>query len=231
MKQAESPPPAGRAVLDRLGIGEDPLVGADPVSFLRSLAAAAAALAKNPTGTAAANARLVIGLAAAVRAAAGRAVGLDTAGPASPVNGDKRFKDPAYAENPLFFLLEQQYLLTNWLVNRYCCSNRKNSGFSAYAGSLNRLSPLTGDAGPAVSRPTARPAAARTAAASPITSRAFAAAVPVGFLASAAAAAASERRNDTGSAPTSGSSPIPRRSRTARPAGGGLSACFIVSLS
>ncbi|HZJ05516.1 MAG TPA: alpha/beta fold hydrolase [Nocardioidaceae bacterium] len=117
MKQAESPPPAGRAVLDRLGIGEDPLVGADPVSFLRSLAAAAAALAKNPTGTAAANARLVIGLAAAVRAAAGRAVGLDTAGPASPVNGDKRFKDPAYAENPLFFLLEQQYLLTNQLVN------------------------------------------------------------------------------------------------------------------
>ena len=50
---------AGPAVLDRLGIAEDPLVGADPVSFLRSLAAAGAALAKNPMGTAAANARLI----------------------------------------------------------------------------------------------------------------------------------------------------------------------------
>ena len=28
------------SVLDRLGVAEDPLVGADPVSFLRSLAAA-----------------------------------------------------------------------------------------------------------------------------------------------------------------------------------------------
>jgi hypothetical protein len=56
---------SGVAVLDRLGIVEDPLIGADPVSFLRSLAAAATALAKNPVGTAAANARMALGLAAA----------------------------------------------------------------------------------------------------------------------------------------------------------------------
>ena len=84
---------SGSAVLGRLGVAEDPLVGADPVSFLRSLAAAAAALAKNPGGTAAANARMALGLAAALRATAGRAIGRDTPGPVSPQKGDKRFKD------------------------------------------------------------------------------------------------------------------------------------------
>ncbi|MEP6815098.1 MAG: hypothetical protein ABI873_06070, partial [Marmoricola sp.] len=106
----------GRAVLDRLGIAEDPMVGADPVAFLRSLAAAGAGLAKNPRATAAAHVRLMLGTAAALRAASGRAIGHDTDGPATPVKGDKRFNDPAYAENPLFFLLEQQYLLCKQLV-------------------------------------------------------------------------------------------------------------------
>jgi len=103
-------------VLDRLGVAEDPLVGADPVSFLRSLAAAGVGLVKNPVGAAASNARLAIGLAAAVRATAGRAVGRASAGPMSPATGDKRFADAAYAENPLYFLLAQQYLLSNQLV-------------------------------------------------------------------------------------------------------------------
>ena len=117
MKPASSPRAPGLAALDRLGVVEDPLIGADPVSFLRSLAAAAPALAKNPRGAIAANARMVVGLAAAVRAAAGRAVGLETAGPVSPAKGDKRFNDLAYAENPVYFLLAQQYLLTGRLVD------------------------------------------------------------------------------------------------------------------
>jgi polyhydroxyalkanoate synthase len=116
MSPAPTAESAGPSVLDRLGVAEDPLVGADPVSFLRSLAAAATGVAKNPAGAAAANARLLIGLAAAVRATAGRAVGRDSAGPLSPAKGDKRFADRAYAENPLYFLLEQQYLLTKQLV-------------------------------------------------------------------------------------------------------------------
>ncbi len=116
MKPEDSARSAGVAVLDRLGVSEDPMIGADPVSFLRSLASAAAALAKNPGGTAAANARMALGLAAAVRAAADRAIGRDTPGPVSPQKGDKRFKDLAYAENPLYFFLEQQYLLTDRLV-------------------------------------------------------------------------------------------------------------------
>ena len=114
--RAPSPESVGRAILDRLGIAEDPLVGADPVSFLRSLAAAVPSLVKNPTATAAASGRSAIGLAAAVRAAAGRAVGANTPAPLAPAIGDKRFLDPAYEGNPLYFLLEQEYLLTSQLV-------------------------------------------------------------------------------------------------------------------
>ncbi|MEO7351058.1 MAG: alpha/beta fold hydrolase [Marmoricola sp.] len=124
---------SGVAVLDRLGISEDPLVGADPVSFLRSLAAAAAALARNPTGTAAANARLVLGLASALRATAGRAIGRDSVGPVSPSKGDKRFKDLAYDENPLYFLLEQQYLLLDKLVTELLDAARLEAGKDAKA--------------------------------------------------------------------------------------------------
>ena len=104
------------SVLDRLGVAEDPLVGADPVSFLRSLAAAGTALVRRPTATAAPNARLALGLAAAIRAAAGITVGRPAAAPVSAAKGDKRFADQAYVENPLYFLLAQQYLLSNQLV-------------------------------------------------------------------------------------------------------------------
>ena len=89
----------------------------DPVSFLRSLAAGGVALLKNPAGAAAAHARLAIGLAAAFRASAAGAVGAEMSGPMSPAAGDKRFADPAYAANPLYFLLTQQYLLTGQLVS------------------------------------------------------------------------------------------------------------------
>jgi polyhydroxyalkanoate synthase len=117
MTPADQPRSTGLAILDRLGVAEDPLVGADPVSFLRSLGSAAAGLARNPTGTVAANARMMVGTTAAARAAAGRAIGRDSAGPATPVKGDKRFNDLAYAENPLYFFLAQQYLLVNKLVD------------------------------------------------------------------------------------------------------------------
>jgi len=108
---------AGRSALDRLGIAEDPLISADPVAFLRSLVAAGGSLAKNPAGAAAAGGRLAIGLAAAVQAAGSRAVGGDASGPVSPANSDKRFTDPAFADNPLYYLLAQQYLLTSKMVD------------------------------------------------------------------------------------------------------------------
>src|SRR5664280_686786 len=108
---------AGRSVLDRLGVAEDPLVGADPVAFLRSLVAAGGALAKNPARTAAASGRLAIGLAAAMRAAGARAMGVDEAGPVTPAPSDKRFVDPAFADNPLYYLLAQEYLLSSQMVD------------------------------------------------------------------------------------------------------------------
>ncbi len=116
MKPAQNPEPAGRAILDRLGIAEDPLIAADPVSFLRSLMSAGAGLAKNPAGVAAANARLAIGVAAASRAAAMRAFGSETPGPLTPAAGDKRFADEAFTDNALYFLMAQQYLLAGQLV-------------------------------------------------------------------------------------------------------------------
>ena len=60
MMRATDPESAARSVLDRLGIAEDPMSGADPVSFLRSLGAAGVGLVKNPAGVVAANARLAI---------------------------------------------------------------------------------------------------------------------------------------------------------------------------
>ncbi len=124
---------SGVAVLDRLGIVEDPLIGADPVSFLRSLAAAATALARNPVGAAAANGRLVLGLASALRATAGRAIGRDSVGPVSPSKGDKRFKDLAYDENPFYFLLAQQHLLLDKLVTELLDAARLEAGKDAKA--------------------------------------------------------------------------------------------------
>ena len=116
MKAADHLESVGRSLLDRLGIAEDPLSIADPVSFLRSLAAAGVALMKNPVGVAAANGRLAIGMAAAMKATTERALGGQTPGPMTPVNGDKRFADVAFTDNPVYFLLAQQYLLSSQLV-------------------------------------------------------------------------------------------------------------------
>ena len=115
MKSAQNPDAAG-PILDRLGAVEGPVIGADPVSLLRSLARAGVGVAKHPTGLVAANARLALGMASAVAATAGRAIGRDASGPVSPDKGDKRFADPAFEDNPVYFLLEQQYLLLNQLA-------------------------------------------------------------------------------------------------------------------
>jgi polyhydroxyalkanoate synthase len=104
-------------LLEMLGIAEDPMGAADPVSFLRSLAAMGPALLRNPAGVAAANARLAVGWASAAAATIARTFGVDASGPLSPNVGDKRFRDPAYDNNPLYFWLEQQYLLAGQLMS------------------------------------------------------------------------------------------------------------------
>jgi polyhydroxyalkanoate synthase len=101
---------------DRLGAVEVPLSELDPVSFGRSLLGAGPALLRSPLGVASACARWTIGSMAALGATLERSVGHEVEGPLSPAKSDKRFRDPAYVENPLYFLLAQEYLLGRQLV-------------------------------------------------------------------------------------------------------------------
>jgi polyhydroxyalkanoate synthase subunit PhaC len=107
---------SSRPVLDLVGIAENVTLEADPAALVRELMAAAGMTLKNPAGIIAANARLVWGSVGAFRAAAERGIGRDNPGPIAIARGDKRFSDPAYQENPAYFLLAQQYLLFGQLV-------------------------------------------------------------------------------------------------------------------
>ncbi|MBS1693321.1 MAG: alpha/beta fold hydrolase [Actinobacteria bacterium] len=106
-----------RPVSDLVGIAEDFSYVADPASLMRELLVTGALTLKNPAAVAAANARLAWGSIAAVRAAADRAIGKDTAGPIAVPRGDRRFSDAAFQENAAYFLLAQEYLLFSQLVN------------------------------------------------------------------------------------------------------------------
>ena len=95
---------------DLLGIAEDPLVAADPVSFLRSLGGAALATTRNPGAVMNAGMRFAVGAASALQGAAGRLLGPKGGASAAPVK-DKRFADEAFANHPFFYLLHQMYLV------------------------------------------------------------------------------------------------------------------------
>ena len=109
---------ASQPVMDDLiGIAEDFTVPNDPAGLMRELLLTGALTLRNPAGILAANSRLLWGTAAAIRAAADRALGGDRPGPVAIAHGDRRFSDPAYQENPAYFLLAQQYLLFGQLVD------------------------------------------------------------------------------------------------------------------
>jgi polyhydroxyalkanoate synthase subunit PhaC len=101
---------------DFAGITENLTVGSDSTDMLRELLIASGMTLKNPAGIIAANTRLIWGSAGAFRAAVGRAIGRDNAGPIAMPAGDKRFSDAAYQENPAYFVLAQQYLLFSQYV-------------------------------------------------------------------------------------------------------------------
>ena len=107
---------SSRPVLDLVGIAENFTFTVDPAALLRELLVTAGMTLKNPAGIMAANARLLWGSAAAYRAAVERTLGYDSPGPIAIARGDKRFSDPAYQQNPAYFLLAQQYLLFSQLV-------------------------------------------------------------------------------------------------------------------
>jgi polyhydroxyalkanoate synthase subunit PhaC len=118
MKSSGTPErPSSLPVLDLVGIAENFTFNVDAASLLRELLVTAGMTLQNPAGIIAANARLLWGSASAFRAAGERALGYDSPGPIAIGRGDKRFSDPAYQENPAYFLLAQQYLLFSQLVD------------------------------------------------------------------------------------------------------------------
>src|ERR1700756_4153541 len=104
-------------VQDLVGIAENFTFQADPAGLLRELLITAGMTLKNPVSIMAANARLLWGSAGAFRATVERALGYDRPGPIAIPRGDKRVSDPAYQQNPAYFLLAQQYLLFSRLVD------------------------------------------------------------------------------------------------------------------
>jgi polyhydroxyalkanoate synthase subunit PhaC len=106
-----------RPVQDLIGVAENVTFSADPAALFRELLTTAGMTLRNPAAVFAANTRLLWGCAGALRAAGERAMGRDTAGPIETARGDKRFADPAYQENPAYFLLAQQYLLFSRFVD------------------------------------------------------------------------------------------------------------------
>ncbi|HSK36597.1 MAG TPA: alpha/beta fold hydrolase, partial [Actinomycetota bacterium] len=84
----------------------------DPVSLARAMAEVGAGLARHPWGGALAGIRYAAGLAATGAVSAARVFGGQTAPPIPPPARDRRFTDEAWAGNPLFFGLQQSYLLT-----------------------------------------------------------------------------------------------------------------------
>jgi polyhydroxyalkanoate synthase len=84
------------------------IADADPVLFGRALARAVASSAANPLAVTRATMSFATTLAAAGRATAALMLGREVEAPV-PVDGDRRFADPTWSDNPAFFSLHQLY--------------------------------------------------------------------------------------------------------------------------
>lgn len=87
----------------------------DPLGFTEAWARTVSSLMENPEGVTEAWTRYLNDLAAATSAMATRAAAGEAAGPVAPGRRDRRFRDPAWDENPALFGLLQAYLLTSRL--------------------------------------------------------------------------------------------------------------------
>jgi polyhydroxyalkanoate synthase len=88
----------------------------DPLAVREALLDVGGRLARNPRQALAAGARFGFGLAEAAAAAAAKALGAEAAGPTAVDPDDRRFADPTWTENPVFFGLLQSYLLSARLL-------------------------------------------------------------------------------------------------------------------
>jgi polyhydroxyalkanoate synthase len=88
----------------------------DPVTFGEVLAETAAAIVRHPGPALDACARWANGMARAGCATLSRTLGADVPGPSHPGSRDRRFVDPTWEGNPLYFGLLQGYLLSAQLL-------------------------------------------------------------------------------------------------------------------
>ena len=89
----------------------------DPMAFGQALAQVGAGLALHPLEAFRAGTRFASGLVEAGAAVAVRALGGDAAGPVAPAAKDRRFTDPTWQENPVYFGLMEAYLLSARLAH------------------------------------------------------------------------------------------------------------------
>jgi polyhydroxyalkanoate synthase subunit PhaC len=88
----------------------------DPVGFGESLASVGRGLARNPVDALQALTRYTTDLVAASAAAAARSLGADSEGQSERRPRDRRFADPAWDRNPLYYWLREGYLLFDRLT-------------------------------------------------------------------------------------------------------------------
>ncbi len=97
--------------------GPDPMSKLDPLGLGSAWMRAMQEVGKNPGAVMAAATKYAGGIAEAVAATGARSLGADTPGPVAPKPKDRRFADPAWTENPVFFMILQGYLLWARLVD------------------------------------------------------------------------------------------------------------------
>jgi polyhydroxyalkanoate synthase subunit PhaC len=88
----------------------------DPVGFGESLASVGRGLARNPADALQALTRYTKDLVAASAVVAARSLGADCEGPAEHGPRDRRFADPAWEQNPVYYWLREGYLLFDRLT-------------------------------------------------------------------------------------------------------------------
>src|SRR5215813_709525 len=109
----ESPEPS-KGPVQR--VAQDVLDKVDPLSFGRSLAATAVGLARHPLSVLSAYQHFAVNAICSAQAVASRLIGSKGNSPLAPGSRDKRFSDPAWEDNPLFYALLQAHFLRERFV-------------------------------------------------------------------------------------------------------------------
>src|ERR1700722_9599838 len=108
---------AAESAAGGLGPEADVLASADSAGLGQATMAVLSRAARQPTAMAAAAMRFWTSAARAGPTAAARFLGMDVAPPVPVPEGDKRFADRTWADNPAFFAVRQAHLATSRLIS------------------------------------------------------------------------------------------------------------------